>query len=1231
MKRLLFPPPVFLGLALAVAFSSSALAVAATPLPTSTELTITPSPANGISAGTLLTLKATVSSSGVPVTPGMVRFCNAEATYCEDANILGQAQLTTNGTASLNLILPIGEHRVRAQFQGTKSNAASSSSTQNLAVGGKFASASTINSVQTVTTFTLTSTVSSFGQQPLPGGIAFKDNANHQLPLVNVPVGPFDFTFTPPTPYTGSYTVLPFGLFDFNGDGKLDQLAYDYASGNLTILLGNGDGTFTSGTTIFVGTGALAVGDFNNDDILDIAAGSGTASVSILLGKGDGTFSPPTTLSVEQSAEGILVADFNNDGNADLLIGTNAGAEIWFGNGKGEFTFFAPIKLPAGQIVIADLNGDGKPDLILARDYYSYDVYLGYGDGDFDKVNPLPVTCLEGCSTLVIADFNGDGKPDVVVGDIGEYEGSPGGTHVLIGNGDGTFTSSSTIDAGNVIGMTLGDFNGDGKVDFLENNAYGVPNFFLSNGDGTFAWFYPVGLWNSYVWTVGDLNGDGMSDVVVNGPTASALAEWQSSVTANDVALPGSIGIHNVFANYEGDATHATSESLAIPLQGPRAATAVTLEVSPTPVARLQTVRLVATVTPSFVGQDKATGTITFSNGPNALGVVPIVNGRAVFTTAKLPIGTNIALTAYYSGNTEFSSSVSHPVRLTTSGALRPATTTTLRVSPSPTVAQGSVVTLSARVVNAGNPLPVGRVNFYSSTSANSVPTVLGHAQVTPGGFATLRFRPPIGSLGLTAVYKGTNTHAGSASDPVSLTVTGTISTDTTISVIPPTYSADVTADGLIAASGDVNFVDATDSNLVFASAHLGPSSTQFSLTPFQAPYLRVGQNTVAVGDFNGDGILDAATVTSSNELRVLLGNRDGTFTPKFGAGVVVNGAASSAIALEDFNSDGMLDIAVMQAAARQATLTVFLGQGDGTFIKKPTVTLTSASALIADDFNGDGIPDLLTSIQSDGNPVILLGKGDGTFHEAPTPGLGLNVWGSTAVADFNGDGIPDVATLVFGSSGVLLAVLLNNGDGTFVAKTQDLPETVDCNGSVSAAGDVNGDGNQDLILTQCLSMPMMLLGNGNGTFAASTIPAPIVNGSVAFAGDLNADGIPDLILVTGSYYAAMMNVLLGKGDGRFATGPIAQVSSGNLGGTALGDFNGDGTPDILAAIGGSLNMGEWFSSFTQTSQATATDVTLPGTGTQQVYAAYPGDATHSASSSGTAPATGSTLTHPNE
>jgi len=256
---------------------------------------------------------------------------------------------------------------------------------------------------------------------------------------VQVLLGNGDGTFTPMSA-TSVNGVSVVATGDFNRDGKADLVAVNCGPGTLTILLGNGDGTFTEGATIttpVTGPGGLAVcpvsvavGDFNKDGIPDLAVANcprfdqgATGSVTILLGNGDGTF----TAKAESPAAGgqplfIAAGDFNGDGIPDLVVSDmNTGypelgnLTVLFGNGDGTFTATA-VSPQTGSIpysvAFADFNGDGKADLAIANaGSNTITVLLGNGDGTF----AAPVTPAAGADPLFVAvgDFNGDGIPDL--------------------------------------------------------------------------------------------------------------------------------------------------------------------------------------------------------------------------------------------------------------------------------------------------------------------------------------------------------------------------------------------------------------------------------------------------------------------------------------------------------------------------------------------------------------------------------------------------------------------------------------------------------------------------------------------------------------------------------------------------------------------------------------------------------------------------------------------------
>jgi hypothetical protein len=267
----------------------------------------------------------------------------------------------------------------------------------------------------------------------------------------------------------------------------------------------------------------------------------------------------------------------------------------------------------------------------------------------------------------------------------------------------------------------------------------------------------------------------------------------------------------------------------------------------------------------------------------------------------------------------------------------------------------------------------------------------------------------------------------------------------------------------------------------------------------------------------------------------------------------------------------------------------LLLGRGDGTF--QAPISYGVPGPLAAGDLNGDGKPDMAVR-RSAGTVSILLGNGDGTFQQpaefsAATSDYGLP-GGEVAIADFNGDHRADLA--VAGSTNGGLAILLGKGDGTFVqsfAVAGCAPNLL-CSGAAGyplGVGDFNGDGKLDIITSYGFGKQLaaVLLGNGDGTFhelAGQTFsdgtlfPHGIgVDSSVIVVADLNGDGKLDAVFGYGDQGDQdgvhndyqMVSVCLGNGDGSFqlaiAIGVGERPSS-----VAMGDFNGDGKPDLAVA-----------------------------------------------------------------
>jgi hypothetical protein len=550
------------------------------------------------------------------------------------------------------------------------------------------------------------------------------------------------------------------------------------------------------------------------------------------------------------------------------------------------------------------------------------------------------------------------------------------------------------------------------------------------------------------------------------------------------------------------------------------------------------------------------------------------------------------------------------------------ATTTTLAMTSAgttvTTVASGNVVTLTAKVAAGSSPVTLGLVNFCDASSAHCTGVhFLGFAQLTGAGSAVMRFIPGLGHHMYQTVFVGTNSDASSSSSTADLTVTGTYSTASVIAEggSAGNYTLTATVAGIggsASPSGTLSFLDTSNGNAVLTAANLGKGTANLSFTNPATPPTGSEPIGVATADFNGDGIPDIAiTNASSDSVTVLLGKGDGTFTA---APSPSTGDRPIAIVAGDFNGDGKADLAT--ANTSDSSITVLLGNGDGTFTASSFFPAggNGPFAITTGDFNGDGKADLAFT-NWDGfvaNTVsVLLGNGDGTFTVAPNLTTGVEPEGIVA-GDFNDDGKVDLA--VAESSESSLSIFLGNGDGTFTAtvspSTGPIPDGV-------AVGDLNGDGILDLVVANLEGPLTVLLGNGDGTF--TEVPNSAFSADAVAIGDFNGDGIADL--AGAQSVGSGLVILLGNGDGTFTQGPTPNTGL-NPFEIGVGDFNGDGIPDMVVTNFGDNTATVLLSEPSVTATATASGISIVGIGTHLVEASYPGDANYSPSTSSTVPLT---------
>src|SRR5690349_8879106 len=257
----------------------------------------------------------------------------------------------------------------------------------------------------------------------------------------------------------------PYGVVaaDFNGDGALDLATATHFTNDVTVFLGSGQGSLgavTASSFFPTGTGPrwIVGGDFNNDGQLDLATANAEAStVSVLLGNGDGTFRPHLDFVTGANPQGIAVGDFNRDGILDLVTANTRGSSITIALGHGDGVFATPVDLAIGgspvQVVVADFNGDGNEDAVVGVSPEGVSILLGRGDGTLGAYASFPTG--SGVSSLAMGDFNGDGVLDLVTANRVEASAS-----ILVGMGDGTFGRRTDLPtARGPLQLVAADFN----------------------------------------------------------------------------------------------------------------------------------------------------------------------------------------------------------------------------------------------------------------------------------------------------------------------------------------------------------------------------------------------------------------------------------------------------------------------------------------------------------------------------------------------------------------------------------------------------------------------------------------------------------------------------------------------------------------------------------------------------------------------------------------------------
>lgn len=359
-------------------------------------------------------------------------------------------------------------------------------------------------------------------------------------------------TFSPLASYSTGQNPQSVVVGDLNNDGAPDAVVVNASSNTVTVLIDKKDGTgsFNAPTSFPVGTGpySAVLADVNGDSKLDVVTANMTAgTVSVLLGNGSGSFAPavpynslPAGVSGTPSPMAIAAGDVNGDGKTDLVVansGTN-NVSVLLGDGKGAFTATAvyAVGTSPDSIALARFTTGPNLDIVTAnRSGHNVTVLLGNGDGTFQAGKSSGA----GFSpyAVVARDFDGDGKMDVAVCDNMSL-GS--GVEYLKGLGDGNFAKSVYFPGGkSPITMTVGDFNGDGKSDLATLNTGTLDvSLFMNAGASGFAPAVTLSPGATHLGAaVGDFDGDGNQDLLLANAPSGLTVLLNVTTYVKDISL----------------------------------------------------------------------------------------------------------------------------------------------------------------------------------------------------------------------------------------------------------------------------------------------------------------------------------------------------------------------------------------------------------------------------------------------------------------------------------------------------------------------------------------------------------------------------------------------------------------------------------------------------------------------------------------------------------------------
>jgi hypothetical protein len=801
------------------------------------------------------------------------------------------------------------------------------------------------------------------------------------------------------------------------------------------------------------------------------------------------------------------------------------------------------------DIDTADFNRDGVLDIATANhDSGDVSILLGNGDGTFQPALTFAVAPGDHPNHIYHLDVNGDGRPDIVT-----WDSTRNTVDILLGIGDGRFVlaTPTCLPAG----------------PFMTNQLY-AKLFNDPSRDATLSGQPTRGV-------LGDFNRDGIPDVALLQPVSGSPGTFSNAVVVVDgivtnvkalidypsltdlVGGPQLVGTFLTANNQpfplvasQNAPNPAVSTPFYIDLNGDGVPDIVNVKLDGTIEYRLGSAGQPGTFTPAKQVNDPLVNPVrevTVMNGPNGPEIAGIALGSPnlyVFTPNVQPNHSISSWNVSYQANLGV---LALPVHITSGD---------LEGNGLPDLVIGGTLGELAIFHNLGNGsfqrLPDVKVAFGVSGVSVTKSGDIVYTDVA-GGYAGVlvnQHRPP-GSVGFNDEI---DVAAGLPTNGFGMQESG-------VSQI-----ANNVLDSFLAGYG---YTAQSFASVVGVNTYPGDNPPNRELLPplfFTYSQLETGALTVA--DFTNNGVQSAILLNRfANSFTFLLGKgASGDFIDPQAGDVYTTGLNPTAVAVGDFNHDGNLDVAILNAGdtTHPGSVWIFLGDGHGHFnLFAKYFAGTSPTGISAQDINGDGSIDLLVS-NTFGDVQRLLGNGDGTFKEPESASANI----SLAVGNLQSGSADDFA---FGDR-MQNQVGLQLGSTTSVQAVPATAKQIEAPGPVQFT-DLNGDGIPDMIVVNSGGNDIIVyLGLGNGLYDLAhqfVFPVGTDPASVTVA-DVNGDGIPDMLVPNRG--SNDVSILLGQGSGTSWNMTVGErLSSGGLGpvAVALQDVTGpngkpDGIPDLL-------------------------------------------------------------------